>query len=93
MIIECFNEVINNKLDLGDDIKKNLKQYVDTYEDEQLYYILQAPTGIKIDDIFIHFLPNIGFRCSNSRHLGRLPICNILNKILNKKYDEIMNNN
>ena len=92
MIIECFNEIINNKLDLGDNIKKALTQYVDAYEDEQLYYILQTPTGIKIDDIFIHFVHNIGFRCFNSRHLGRLPICNILNKILNNKYNEIMNN-
>jgi len=93
MIKECFNEIINSKLDLGDKIKKDLKKYIDNYEDEQLYYILQSPSGLIVDNIYIHFAPNIGFRCFNNRSLGRLPICNIISKILNNKYIELNNNN
>jgi len=89
MIKECFNEIINSRLDLGDKIKKDLKKYVDAYEDEQLFYILQSPTGIPVDNIFVHFAPHIGFRCFNDYKLGRLPICNIITKILNNKYIEI----
>ena len=91
MIKECFNEIINSKLDLGDKIKRDLKRFVDAYEDEQLFYILQSPNGITIDNFTIHFFPNVGFRCLNDYKLGKLPICNIITKILNNKYIELSN--
>lgn len=90
MIKECLQQLIDSKLDLGDNRKKMIKKYIDTYEEEQLYYIMQQPLGLIAEDINIYYLPNTGFRCSNNPIVGRLPMCNIFTKILNEKYKNII---
>ena len=91
MLIECLMEIINSRLDLGDKRKKAIKSYIDSYADEQLSYIMRTPLGLTADDINIFFFPGVGFRCSNDRsRTGRLPICNTFQKILNKKYQELI---
>ena len=91
MIKECLLQLVESRLDLGDNRKKMIKKYIDSYEEEQLYYIMQNPTGLIAEDINIYFIPNVGFRCSNDLRLGRLPMCNIFTKILNEKYKNIIN--
>ena len=90
MLKECLLQIVESKLDLGDNRKKMIKKYIDAYEEEQLYYILQQPLGIIAEDINIYFLPNVGFRCSNNPSIGRLPMCNIFNNILNEKYKNLL---
>lgn len=92
MIKECLQTIIDNPLDLGDKRKNTLKKIVDNFSEEQILYILQTPNGIVIDDINLYFMYGIGFRCMNDWKLGRLPICNIFQKILNTKYLELINN-
>lgn len=90
-IIECLQEIINSKLDLGDKRKDILSRYIATYNDEQLSYILMSPGGLKCDDITLFFFYGVGFRCNNdTSKVGRLPICNTYQNILNKKYQELM---
>lgn len=89
MIKECLLELVNNKLDLGDKRKKEIKKYIDSFEDEKLVYILQTPMGLVAEDINIYFLPNMGFRCTNDPRMGRLPMCNIFTKVLNEKYKSL----
>lgn len=91
MIKECLLQLVESRLDLGDNRKKMIKKYIDSYEEEQLYYIMQNPTGLIAEDINIYFIPNVGFRCSNDQILGRLPMCNIFTKLLNEKYKNIIN--
>ena len=86
MIKECLIQLVESKLDLGDNRKKMIKRYIDLYEEEQLAYFMQQPMGLIAEDINIYFLPNMGFRCNNNPNLGRLPMCNIFTKILNEKY-------
>jgi hypothetical protein len=89
MIKECFQSIIDNTLDLGDKRKIALKRIIELYDEDQLYYMLQTPTGIITEDINIYFTRSTGFRCLNDWKLGRLPICNIFQKILNNKYLEL----
>jgi len=89
MVKICLGEIVNSKLDLGDNIKNSINNIINSFEEEQLVNILRTPNGIIIGDIRIHFLPLVGFRCSNDYKLGKMPICNIITRILNKKYQEI----
>lgn len=91
MLIECLMELVNSRLDLGDKRKKAVKSYIGSYVDEQLSYIMRTPQGLAADDINIFFFPGVGFRCSNdTSRLGRLPMCNTFQNILNKKYQELI---
>lgn len=90
MIKECLQEILDSKVDLGDTRKNAIRRYMDVYEDDQLFYILQTIHGIVADDIYIHFTLNVGFRCTNELSIGRMPICNIFQRILNEKYREVM---
>lgn len=91
MIKECLLEIVNSKLDLGDLRKKVVKTYINAYDDEQLFLILKTPNGLLAHDINIIFIPNVGFRCFNdTRKVGKLPMCNIFQKILNDKYHEFI---
>jgi hypothetical protein len=90
MIIDCLLEIVNSKLDLGDKRKKVIQSYINYYDNEQLLYILGTPMGLVMDDISIFFFPGVGFRCSNdTSKTGRLPICNTIQNILNRKYQEL----
>ena len=90
MIKECLLQLIESKLDLGDNRKKMIQKYIDSYEEEQLGYIMQQQMGLIAEDINIHFIPNVGFRCSNDLRMGRLPMCNIFTRILNEKYTNLI---
>jgi hypothetical protein len=88
MIIECLQEIVDSNLDLGDNRKGYVKRYLESYDEEELSYILRTPMGLVADDISISFFPGVGFRCSNdTTRTGRLPMCNIFQNILNKKYE------
>lgn len=91
MIKDCLLEIVNNRLDLGDLRKNMVKSYLEKYDETELYYILSSPNGLKANDIFIYFYPNIGFRCINdTTKTGKLPMCNSFQNILNRKYQELI---
>jgi hypothetical protein len=86
MIKECLNTLSNTKIDIGDKRKGIIKRYTSIYEEEQLLNIMRTPQGLLVEDITIHYFPNAGFRCSNdTTFTGKLPICNILQRILNEQ--------
>lgn len=93
MIRECLNEIVVTNIDLGDKIKNTIKKYLDSYDDQDLYLIMsQTSPGLPIGDISIYFYPNVGFRCISNSRLGNLPICNIINRILNEYYSKLVMN-
>ena len=86
MIIESLLEIVNSKLELGDNRKKSIMSYLNTYDEEELSYILRTANGLIAEDISISFFPGVGFRCFNdTSKVGRLPMCNTFQNILNKK--------
>lgn len=92
MIIDSLLEIVNSRLDLGEKRKKSIKLYLESYDEEELRYILATPSGLLADDISISFYHGVGFRCFNdTTRVGRLPICNTFQNILNKKYQELTN--
>ena len=94
MISDCLLEIVISKIDIGDDRKCSIKSYLENYDDSQLYYVMNTPKGLLAHDISIFFFPGVGFRCSNdARVTGRLPICNVIQNILNKKFQSISSSN
>lgn len=93
MVKDCLKEILNSRLDLGDKRRKIIESYVNSYSENQLSYIMQSPVGLVADDIFINYLPGMGFRCNNNPSLGRMPICNIYQRIMNEKYKSILSEN
>ena len=84
MLKECLEVLSNTKVDIGDRKKQIIKNFIQFYDDEQLFNIMRTPKGLIIDDVNIFYFPNVGFRCSNDvSKTGRLPICNIIQRILN----------
>ncbi len=84
MLKECLEVLSNTKVDIGDRKKQIIKNFIQIYDDEQLFNIMRTPKGLIIDDVNIFYFPNVGFRCSNDvSKTGRLPICNIIQRILN----------
>lgn len=91
MVIDSLLEIVNSKLDLGDTRKKSVKLYLEKYNESELSYILSTANGLQADDINISFYPGVGFRCYNdTRVVGRLPMCNIFQNTLNRKYQELV---
>ena len=90
MLKECLESLSNTKVDIGDKRRGIIKRYITFYDDEQLFNIMRTPQGLLVDNINIFYFPNIGFRCSNdTTKTGKLPMCNIFQKILN---ESIINN-
>lgn len=86
MIKECLEALSNTKIDIGDRRRDMLKRVTSVYDDEQLFNIMRTPHGILVEDINIYYYPNVGFRCSNdTSRTGKLPMCNIFQKILNEE--------
>lgn len=84
MLKQCLEALSNTKVDIGDNKKEIIKNFVKYYDDEQLLNILRTPKGLIVDNISIFYFPNVGFRCSNdTSKYGRLPVCNIIQRILN----------
>jgi hypothetical protein len=90
MLKECLFDLISSKIDIGDNRKKMISKYINMIDEGQLYHIMQSNIGLIADDINIHFYNGIGFRCSNNPIYGRMPICNLIQRILNEKYDIII---
>lgn len=93
MVKECLTEIVKSRIDLGDRRKQIINNYLDIYDENQLSYIMQSPVGLVTEDLFINYLPGVGFRCNNNPSSGRLPICNIYQRIMNEKYKSIVNEN
>jgi hypothetical protein len=92
MIKECLETLSNTKTDIGQRRREAIKRYIMFYDDEQLLNIMRTPQGLLVIDINIYFFPGIGFRCSNDTTVtGKLPMCNVFQKILNE--DLIKRNN
>jgi len=65
---------------------KTIKTLLETFDDDQLGYMLH--TGLKIsDDITLYYFEGQGFRCSNENAhiIGHKPVCNVIEKTLNNK--------
>jgi hypothetical protein len=93
MIKDCLIEVVNNKY--LSDFKFIFNYLIENLDEHQLEYTLNNSVYLnKERTIILFFNAGIGFRCNNlNRNLvGRLPICNQLEKILNKKYIQLYNN-
>lgn len=86
MLKECLEALSDTKVDIGDKRRGMIKRIAAFYDDEQLFNIMRTPQGLLVDDISIFYFPNVGFRCSNdTSKTGRLPMCNIFQKILNEE--------
>ena len=86
MLKECLEALSNTKVDIGDKRRGMIKRVVSVYDDEQLFNIMRTPQGLLVDDINIFYFPNVGFRCSNDMSkTGKLPMCNIFQRILNEE--------
>ena len=85
MLKECLETLSNTKVDIGDRRRGMIKRLISVYDDEQLFNIMRTPQGLMIEDITIHYFPNVGFRVSNDEsRTGKLPMCNIFQRILNE---------
>jgi len=94
MLRDCLKALIENKALV--DFKPKVKSLYDSFDNNNLEYVLGR--GVTIDQssvIFLNFNKNIGFRCTNvnQNNVGKLPICNQIEKILNEKYVELINQN
>lgn len=91
MIVESLLEIVNSKLELGDKRKSAVKAYLESYDEQELSYILGSANGLLAEDISISFFPGVGFRCFNdTSRVGRLPMCNTFQNILNRKYQDLI---
>lgn len=91
MIRESLQSLLDSNLDFGDIRKTKIKGYLDNLDEKQLEHLMTRFNGLIANDIYINFYPNIGFRCSNDEQkTGKLPICNIIQKRLNQKYQELL---
>lgn len=66
-------------------LKNQINHLLEKYEDEQLVFMIHSGLYIS-DDIVLYFHENVGFRCINLNYsiIGRKPVCNIIEKKLNK---------
>jgi hypothetical protein len=65
---------------------KTVKMLLETYDDNQLGYMLH--NGLKIsNDINLYYFEGQGFRCNNdnSHIIGNKPVCQVIQKTLNNK--------
>ena len=91
MIKECLLEIVNTDSDIGDLRKLAIQRYVNGFTEDQLLNLFSSGNALMAYDVFIYFYPNVGFRCMNDEtKTGKLPICNIIQKRLNKKYQELL---
>lgn len=76
-------------------INNTIDKLIQNLDESQLKYIL-SNQGIKFDNntIKLYFIDNVGFRCMNENFniVGKMPICNNIEKFLNKLYLEYIEN-
>jgi len=87
LIVESLQRLRDKKYD--DNITSSINKLLENYSEDQLRILLQY-RGIKIDNNLINlfFIENVGFRCINEKEnvYGKLPICNNIEKYMNKLY-------
>ena len=91
MIKECLNALLVN--DALVEFRPKVKTLYDSFDEHQLEYILNRTVTIDTySNIYLQFNSGIGFRCTNNnqQNVGKLPICNQIEKILNEKYLEFI---
>lgn len=91
MVKECIKEMLNNTA--FNEYKSKLTTLTQ-FEESQLEYMLNM--GVTLDPystIILNFDKRFGFRCNNTNqhYVGKLPICNQVEKILNEKYISLIN--
>ena len=92
MLAEVFKELLSRNLELSNKKKTLLESYINNLNEEQLNFHLNY-VGIVLEEIKIHYYTNVGFRCvnTNEARVGKLPICRLIEKILNDKYKILIN--
>ena len=94
MIKKCLKKLVETKLDIGEKRKNTIKLYLENYDEDFLFNVMRGNLGLIAEDINIYYYPNVGFRCSNDvQSYGRLPICNIIQKMLNEEYVKVKEEN
>ena len=90
MIKKCLKKLVETKLDIGQKRKNTINSYIEKYDEEFLFNIMRGNLGLIAEDINIYYYPNVGFRCTNDiLRQGRLPVCNIIQKMLNEEYIKV----
>jgi hypothetical protein len=92
MLKECLKSMLENKS--FPEFEQKVLSLHESFEDSQLEYVLGR--GVTIDQfsmVFLSFDRRVGFRCTNvnQQNVGKLPICNQVEKVLNNKYVELVN--
>lgn len=70
-----------------------INKYLENLENDQIMFQLNNGMPINFNKtIYLYFIPNNGFRCTNtnSNKVGNLPVCNLIERKLNKKLDELV---
>ena len=85
MLRKCLLELKERNLEIPF-LNKNINYLLETFDDDQLLYLLQ--NGVKLDNehIILQYFYGAGFRCFNENYeyVGRKPICNLIEKKLNE---------
>jgi len=88
-IKECLYKLSEKNIDMN--INRTIKILCEKLDENQLEYKLSQ--GIVLDNglINLYFYKNNGFKCNNSmsEKYGNLPLCNYIEKNLNKTYKSI----
>ena len=90
MIRELLHKLLEKKY--NKEIDKKLTDLIINYNEEQLGYLLV--NGIKLtENINLYCYIGTGFRCYNTNEnlVGKLHICNVVEKFLNNKLSEKLN--
>lgn len=91
-LINNFFSMKNALIKLSDrnydnSINNNIKIILENFDEEQTKNL--SRTGIKLTNIIrLYYIDNVGFRCFNEQeHIyGKLPLCNNIEKLMNKEY-------
>jgi hypothetical protein len=92
LIKNSLNELLNRD-DIGLNPKKLkiLEYYLYSLDEHQLDSSLSF-NGIQLEEIKIYYYNNVGFRCINinENRVGKLPICKLIENILNTEYKRLV---
>jgi len=69
-------------------ITKTIDLLVENYDEDQIRMLSQKGLNIDNNIIRLFFMENVGFRCLNEQvsFYGKLPVCNNIEKYMNKLY-------
>jgi hypothetical protein len=92
MIKECLKEMLDNKS--FPEFEQKVKSLYESFDNNQLEYVMSR--GVTIDQysfVYLTYDKRVGFRCTNmnQNNVGKLPICNQVEKVLNNKLVDLIN--